>query len=65
MKHLIAKSDEQLGMCLRMLHEDKLTEIRVSPIMNERHKVEFHVILDDIDDTRFEKLRNRYEMLTF
>lgn len=65
MKHLIAKNDKQLGMCLRMLYDDKLTEIRVSPIMNERHKVEFYVILDDIDDTRFEKLRNRYEMLTF
>ena len=63
MNYILAKNDKQLGMCLRMLFDDGLTEVVVHPIMNKQHKVEFRVILDNVEEDRFERLRECYEML--
>lgn len=63
MNYLTAKSDNQLGMCLRMLYAEGITEMIVKPLLNEKHKVEFHVVLD-VEESEFNTLKNRYETLT-
>lgn len=63
MSYLIAKSDKQLGMCLRMLYAEGFSEISVKPILNAKHKVEFQVVLD-VEESEFSTLKNRYETLT-
>lgn len=63
MYYLTAKSDKQLGMCLRMLFSEGLSEIKVKPILNNKHKVEFQVILD-VEEADFNRLKDRYETLT-
>lgn len=63
MYYLNAKTDKQLGMCLRMLYAEGITEMIVKPLLNEKHKVEFHVVLD-VEESEFNTLKNRYETLT-
>ncbi len=63
MNYLNAKTDKQLGMCLRMLYAEGITEMIVKPLLNEKHKVEFHVVLD-VEESEFNTLKNRYETLT-
>ena len=60
MKYLTAKNDGQLGMCLRMLYADGFNEIEVKPVLNERKKMEFHILLD-VDDARFNELKERFD----
>ena len=54
MKIFVAKNDEELGICLRMLYPEK-REVVVIPVLNERKKMEFHIKADDMDDATFNR----------
>ena len=61
MHELLAKSDRQLGMCLRMLYDEGMpgpldvhSEIKC--------KMEFYVLLP-VDDETFERLQKRFETM--
>lgn len=64
MEHeLLAKSDHQLGVCLRMLYAEGLYgPLKVHSEKNAKGKMEFHVILP-VDDAQFEVLQRRYQTL--
>lgn len=62
MKFFTAKSDKQLGICLRMLCEEK-AEMKVRTVRNDQKKVEFHIIADDMDDEKYDRYQKRYETL--
>ena len=62
MHELLAKSDRQLGMCLRMLYNEGLTSLDLHSEINKKGKMEFHVLLP-VDDETFERLQNRFETM--
>lgn len=46
MHELLAKSDRQLGMCLRMLYDEGMPgPLDVHSEINDKGKMEFHVLL--------------------
>ena len=54
MHELLAKSDRQLGMCLRMLYDEGMPgPLDVHSEINDKGKMEFHVLLP-VDDETFE-----------
>lgn len=60
---LLAKTDRQLGTCLRMLYAEGLHgPLEVYTAKNPKGKIEYRVILP-VDDATFETLQNRYETL--
>ena len=60
---LLAKSDHQLGMCLRMLYAEGIrSSIPVHSAKNEKGKMEFRVTVP-VDDAQFEVLERRYHAL--
>lgn len=60
---LLAKSDHQLGMCLRMLYAEGIrSSIPVHSAKNEKGKMEFLVTMP-VDDAQFEVLERRYQTL--
>ena len=60
---LLAKSDHQLGMCLRMLYAEGIrSSIPVHSAKNEKGKMEFLVTVP-VDDAQFEVLERRYQTL--
>lgn len=63
MHELLAKSDRQLGMCLRMLYDEGLPKLDLHSEINDKGKMEFHVLLP-VDDETFERLRKRFETMT-
>ena len=62
MHELLAKSDHQLGMCLRMLYAEGLSSLDIHSEINQKGKMEFHVLLP-VDDETFERLQERFENL--
>lgn len=62
MKIFVAKNDEELGICLRMLYPEK-REVVVIPVLNERKKMEFHIKADDMDDATFIRYQQRFDLL--
>lgn len=60
---LLAKSDHQLGMCLRMLYAEGIRgPLPVHSAKNEKGKMEFLVTVP-VDDAQFEVLERRYQAL--
>ena len=60
---LLAKSDHQLGMCLRMLYAEGIrSSIPVHSAKNEKGKMELLVTVP-VDDAQFEVLERRYQTL--
>ena len=60
---LLAKSDHQLGMCLRMLYAEGIRgPIPVHSAKNEKGKMELLVTVP-VDDAQFEVLERRYQTL--
>lgn len=62
MNYLTATSDEQLGMCLRMLlayTEKPIYEVET--LKNSQDKIEFHVYID-ADEEEYARLKQRYEL---
>ena len=63
MHEILAKSDRQLGMCLRMLYDEGMPLCRGCPLgINDKGKMEFHVLLP-VDDGTFERLQKRFETM--
>lgn len=62
MHELLAKSDRQLGMCLRMLYDEGMPKLDLHSEINDKGKMEFHVLLP-VDDETFERLRKRFETM--
>ena len=60
---LLAKSDHQLGMCLRMLYAEGIRgPLPVHSANNEKGKMGFLVTVP-VDDAQFEVLERRYQAL--
>ena len=60
---LLAKSDHQLGMCLRMLYAEGIRgPLPIHSAKNEKGKMEFLVTVP-VDDAQFEVLERRYQTL--
>ena len=62
MHELLAKSDRQLGMCLRMLYSEGMPRLDLHSEINDKGKMEFHVLLS-VDDETFERLQKRFETM--
>lgn len=60
MHKVIAKSDEQLGMALRLAYAFKLP-YSVKVVLNDKHKIEFHVTVT-ADDESFKKFKGQFEI---
>lgn len=63
MHELLAKSDRQLGMCLRMLYDEGMPKLDLHSEINDKGKMEFHVLLP-VDDETFERLQKRFETMS-
>lgn len=62
MHELLAKSDRQLGMCLRMLYDEGMPRLDLHSEINDKGKMEFRVLLP-VDDETFERLQKRFETM--
>lgn len=63
MHELLAKSDRQLGMCLRMLYDEGMPgPLDIHSEINDKGKMEFRVLLP-VDDETFERLQKRFETM--
>ena len=62
MHELLAKSDRQLGMCLRMLYDEGMPRLDLHSEINDKGKMEFHLLLP-VDDETFERLQKRFETM--
>ena len=63
MHELLAKSDRQLGMCLRMLYDEGMPKLDLHSEINDKGKMEFHVLLP-VNDETFERLQKRFETMS-
>lgn len=63
MHELLARSDRQLGMCLRMLYDEGLPgPLELQSAINSKGRMEFRVMLP-VDDAKFEQLKKRFETM--
>ena len=62
MHELLAKSDRQLGMRLRMLYDEGMPRLDLHSEINDKGKMEYHVLLP-VDDETFERLQMRFETM--
>lgn len=62
MEYLLAKSDRQLGICLRMLYDEGYKNLVVESVINAKNRMEFHVKVT-ADQDRMAKLNDRYQTL--
>lgn len=61
-EYLLAKSDRQLGICLRMLYDEGYKGLVVESVINAKNRMEFHVkVMADEDEMA--KLNDRYQTL--
>lgn len=61
MHYFLAKTDRQLGICLRMLYAEGIAHCDVETVLNAKHKIEFHITIAETEP--FEQLNAHYEML--
>lgn len=62
MKFFSAKTDQQLGMCLRILYNEGIVQSKLELTASKKGKLEYHICIDTDHET-FEKLKKRYEIL--
>lgn len=62
MECLLAKSDRQLGIGMRMLHDEGYNKLVIESVMNAKNRMEFHIYVDTDTDT-MERLNARYQTL--
>ena len=62
LEYLLAKSDRQLGICLRMLYDEGYKGLVVESVINAKNRMEFHVKVT-ADQERMAKLNDRYQTL--
>lgn len=61
MKMLYAKNPKQLDICLRLLYAEDINFI-VRVKETEQLKIIYHVLID-VDQERFEELKNKYRIM--
>ena len=61
-KYFLAKTDRQLGTCLRMLLAAGIADSELKVVENEKEKLEYHICIE-ADDATFATLKKRYETL--
>lgn len=57
MKYFIARSDRQLGICLRMLYANGI-QGHVETVLNSKMRIEFHITIAEVE--RFPELYEKY-----
>lgn len=62
MEHFLAKSDRQLGICIRMLNDEGFYDLMIHSEKNAKKKMEILVFLD-VDKAVFERLQERYQTM--
>ena len=62
MEYLLAKSDRQLGIGMRMLHDEGYKKLVVESVINAKNRMEF-LIYVDVDADTMERLNARYQTL--
>ena len=60
MEYLLARSDRQLGICLRMLYDEGYKGLVVESVINAKNRMEFHVKVMS-DEATMAKLNERYQ----
>lgn len=59
MEYLLAKSDRQLGICIRMLNDEGYYDLMIHSEKNAKNRMEILVYIKADEDT-YERLLNRY-----
>lgn len=59
MKSFLAKSDRQLGICIRMLNDEGYYDLMIHSEKNVKNRMEILVYIKADEDT-YERLLNRY-----
>ena len=59
MKSFLAKSDRQLGICIRMLNDEGFCDLLIHSEKNAKNRMEILVYIKADEDT-YERLLNRY-----
>lgn len=59
MKSFLAKSDRQLGICIRMLNDEGYYDLMIHSEKNAKSRMEIRVYIDT-DTSTYERLLNRY-----
>lgn len=59
MKSFLAKSDKQLGICIRMLNDEGYYDLMIHSEKNAKNRMEILVYIKADEDT-YERLLNRY-----
>lgn len=62
MECLLAKSDRQLGIGMRMLHDEGYKKLVIESVINAKNRMEF-LIYVDVDADTMERLNTRYQTL--
>lgn len=62
MEYLLAKSDRQLGICIRMLHDEGYKRLVIESVINAKNRMEFRIYVDAAADV-VERLNARYQTL--
>ncbi len=62
MECLLAKSDRQLGIGMRMLHDEGYKKLVIESVINAKNRMEF-LIYVDVDADTMERLNARYQTL--
>lgn len=59
MDYFLAKSDRQLGICLRLLYANGI-QGHVTTVMNSKMRIEFHITITETE--RFAELDAQYRI---
>lgn len=59
MDYFLAKSDRQLGICLRMLYANRI-QGHVETVLNSKMRIEFHITITEME--QFDELDARYRI---
>ena len=62
MECLLAKSDRQLGIGMRMLHDEGYKKLVIESVINAKNRMEF-LIYVDVDADTMARLNARYQTL--
>lgn len=62
MDYFLAKSDKQLGICIRMLRDEGFMRVIVENEINEKNRMEFHIYIET-DKKHFARLQERYRTM--
>lgn len=62
MDYFLARSDRQLGICIRMLHGEGFDKLIIESEKNANNRMEFHVYINT-NEERFARLQERYQMM--